>query len=389
MNIKKLAIYTLLFLFGAVSQVQAGNTDLTGWAWSSNIGWVSFNCSNHSCAVPYKVTVSTTTGSSVGTLSGYAWSPNIGWIKFGPGDATHPTPTVDMVTGAVTGDIRACAGTVNKDCNSADRTDGWDGWAKLSDNSSPYYPTNRADGSGGLTYVPADGTFVGKGWGGMNIGWFSFLTNITASRVCVGVCGPSGKAPTVTIVANPGLVVPGGESLLSWTTGNNPTSCTASGSWSGSPEKSGGEELVKVSNPPQTYTITCTNSYGTSPPASVTIGPSSSPSALQMWLAPASGINGSRQAAVRVKEGQDVNINWEATGVTLGACEGYIDSVAVPGVATKQQNAYLTISGLAKGKYEYSMTCQNASNLSPIDALAPGGATYLQITVGDSKIIEI
>ena len=87
-----------------------------------------------------------------GVFSGYAWSENIGWISFAPPPdyATYPgtgypnctingtcpvapnySAKIDFATGKVTGWARACAGTVNGDCNSPTRTDGWDGWILL------------------------------------------------------------------------------------------------------------------------------------------------------------------------------------------------------------------------------------------------------------------
>jgi len=66
---------------------------LSGWAWSENFGWISFNCKtggddpiNICCSQEpppefcsdYSVTVATSTGE----FDGYAWSGNIGWISF-------------------------------------------------------------------------------------------------------------------------------------------------------------------------------------------------------------------------------------------------------------------------------------------------------------------
>ena len=61
-----------------VSSDASGN--LSGWAWSENYGWISFNCSNdNSCdSSNYKVTVNQTTGD----FDGYAWSQNLGWTSF-------------------------------------------------------------------------------------------------------------------------------------------------------------------------------------------------------------------------------------------------------------------------------------------------------------------
>jgi len=61
-----------------VSSDVSGN--LSGWAWSERFGWISFNClSDNSCGSSnYKVTVNQTTGD----FNGYAWSQNLGWISF-------------------------------------------------------------------------------------------------------------------------------------------------------------------------------------------------------------------------------------------------------------------------------------------------------------------
>lgn len=61
-----------------VSSDASGN--LSGWAWSENYGWISFNClTDDSCDNSnYKVTVNQTTGD----FDGYAWSQNLGWISF-------------------------------------------------------------------------------------------------------------------------------------------------------------------------------------------------------------------------------------------------------------------------------------------------------------------
>ena len=109
---------------------------LSGYAWSSNIGWLSFNSSDGAT-----VSLSTTTtGCSVTSacLSGDAWSSNIGWVKFGglAGQSVNGITTSDAIvntqTGAVSGWARACAGTVPGDCStSVSRTDGWDGWIEL------------------------------------------------------------------------------------------------------------------------------------------------------------------------------------------------------------------------------------------------------------------
>jgi hypothetical protein len=76
---------------------------LTGHAWSSNIGWVSFN------GPGYQVQIDTD-----GDLSGHAWSSNLGWLQF-DGLSSFPAgggaAQVDFSTNAISGFARFCAAT--------------------------------------------------------------------------------------------------------------------------------------------------------------------------------------------------------------------------------------------------------------------------------------
>ena len=84
-----LIFLALVFFLAPIEKVEAGKEhNVFGYAWSSNIGWISFN----NCKNP--TDVSTCTGSNYGVsvdksnldVSGYAWSSNIGWISFNPND---------------------------------------------------------------------------------------------------------------------------------------------------------------------------------------------------------------------------------------------------------------------------------------------------------------
>jgi hypothetical protein len=61
--------------------VQVSDTELTGWMWGENTGWISLSCENTtSCAtVDYGVS-----NDACGNLAGYAWAENLGWINFSP-----------------------------------------------------------------------------------------------------------------------------------------------------------------------------------------------------------------------------------------------------------------------------------------------------------------
>lgn len=195
------------FLFIAKNnllEVQAAATDnVYGWAWSENIGWISFNCYNyygddinkledHCKDSNYGVSIDL---SGTGEFSGYAWSENIGWIQLDPegpypGDPQHG---VKLLIGdsscnigsqcPVYGWARALAGM------DADNNGGWDGWIKFrkdqSDSNQNYdYGVSiqwgqLGDGGGGDSNI---NEFLGWAWGSDVLGWISF--NCSNSEVC-------------------------------------------------------------------------------------------------------------------------------------------------------------------------------------------------------------
>ncbi|MFA6315668.1 MAG: carboxypeptidase-like regulatory domain-containing protein [Candidatus Paceibacterota bacterium] len=68
--------------FGSTQgNVHVTDTSLSGYGWSSELGWISLNCLNDSsCAtVNYSVT-----NDAEGNLSGYAYSESVGWLDFSP-----------------------------------------------------------------------------------------------------------------------------------------------------------------------------------------------------------------------------------------------------------------------------------------------------------------
>ncbi len=126
---------SLIFFGGAKEPVHAQTTGcpvttdakcLAGWAWSSNIGWISFSSANTGAGSGGAYDVSVVDAS--GNLGGYAWSPNVGWISFSPAvNSTCPLQTADdddicqarfsTSTGLVKGWARAIVGC---------QTDNWD-----------------------------------------------------------------------------------------------------------------------------------------------------------------------------------------------------------------------------------------------------------------------
>lgn len=211
------SLLTLAFLAMLIlpQVAEAGSSDnLSGWAWSSTIGWVSFNSTtgggaNHGVNV-----------SASGAMSGYAWSPNVGWISFNSSDLSGcPSgscqASFDKQTGAVSGWARALAGA-----GSSIQTGGWGGWIQLS--GSSYAVT--ASGCQWSGYAWGGGPSLDSGV----IGWLSFsgpgygvtgsgqacaggTKNLTASGVTPTTADP-GVAKTYTgTVTNSGPAATGGS----------------------------------------------------------------------------------------------------------------------------------------------------------------------------------
>jgi len=225
-----LVVLTILVIIGVVAlsggrfaaHAASPSGPLTGYAWSSNIGWVQF-----STGVANPVTAD-----SSGNLTGYAWSSNIGWVQFG-GLSSFPTngtaagnATVNFSTGAVNGWAKALSADGN----------GWDGWIELSGANHP------SPGSG-VTMDPSTGIFSGYAWGATNVGWLQFNPTLTVTQNvnCVGCANntPS-SALVVTLTANNQLsllgtnaVATGTAVTLNWTIQNASTtkSCTSTGQW--------------------------------------------------------------------------------------------------------------------------------------------------------------
>ncbi|HTK04319.1 MAG TPA: hypothetical protein VL500_01950 [Candidatus Eisenbacteria bacterium] len=170
------------FLFAPAAY--AGSADnVTGWAWSGSIGWISMNCTNNaSCGtVNFGVTIDDKPGfGDRGDLKGYAWSETLGWICFGL-TCSGTTPE----GGAPYAEYRA---------NFNGKTDQFWGWAQVLSMGSEGWISLNCDHDAGPddcassnSYVllnNANGNFTAGaandhwGWGvntsGVGTGWIDF-----------------------------------------------------------------------------------------------------------------------------------------------------------------------------------------------------------------------
>ena len=220
-------------LYAEATPPTTSDMPLIGYAWSSNVGWISFNCSDRSICgqSSYAVKVGRYSGdNTIGTLYGYAWSPSVGWIKFlgqdilstdGDGtkhwgfkdpsmimpDSTSITTSftkIALPTNATPGNIsgwaRACSGTQSGNCSSsASQTDGWDGWIQLVGN---YHLSPDQSGHGGVTIDPVTGNLSGYAWGGPVLGWINFSPNTGLGITPVRCPGCAGLSQSITLQCN-------------------------------------------------------------------------------------------------------------------------------------------------------------------------------------------
>ncbi len=244
-------VLSILVILGK-SVVASIIDNVSGWAWSSNIGWISFNDTNGgSGGGNYGVTADSGP-SLIKNLSGYAWSPNIGWISFNAGhtagcpgttDNTDCAPKMNLATGEVSGWARACAGTVSGDCVGVSRVDGWDGWISLR-GTSPNY--------GVMTTLISPYDWSGWAWGGEVVGWISFRgiagggggggSGGGGGGGTYGVTGPTAPALVVAINVSPNPGTINQPVICSAIVGNGVPPYTYS--WSGSDGLSGNTASV-------------------------------------------------------------------------------------------------------------------------------------------------
>ena len=253
-----LVVLVVLLLLRNTSVVAASSMPITGYVWSSNVGWISFSGSG------YGVFEDTTSR----VLSGYAWSSNVGWISFNASDATHPAPVADLITGQISGWIRACSAFADKNLCSGTldaNAGGWDGWISLSGTAT--------NGSAYGWVQDTSCAWSGYAWGSTPIGW------ISASGPTYGVSGntPSSctHACTATLSASPSTVNQGQSTTLTWSVSGGSlcaATCSGNGFNTGGAISGSAAASVPPTPPSTSYALTCTGgTYGPPPPANTTV----------------------------------------------------------------------------------------------------------------------
>ncbi len=198
--------------------------DVVGWGWGASteapnggVGWINFSCKSSSdeCSGPagnWGVTFNTTHDSNLGKLSGYAWSNNLGWLSFRPSDvsscfangSTDPTVAQIVNLDDPNGGLKIIGWGKFLSGND-DPSDGWDGCVSFTKTDNLYRTT--------VQYP--NGRLGGYAWGSEVVGWISFDCN-----GCNATAVISQTAPTLDLtVSDPTLVIGSGnyDEILKWT----------------------------------------------------------------------------------------------------------------------------------------------------------------------------
>lgn len=176
-----------------LKKVFASSADhnVSGWAWSENFGWISFNSSNCDAdgngqsdgapaGCPPSGTLIPNYGVKIdeisGDFSGFAWSPNIGWIDFapvGPPSAPNYSAKLDFNDKSVTGWAKILSlgddGWLKMETVSISEAGDFSGWAW------------NGDGSVGLGWLSFNGSDAGAG------GNYKVMTTADLSNINLGI----------------------------------------------------------------------------------------------------------------------------------------------------------------------------------------------------------
>jgi len=188
------AILLIGFIFiNSPSKIAMAGTgeNVYGWAWSENIGWLSFNNTSGGGTTSYGVNINPATG----LFSGYAWSENLaalsssnnGWISFAPVAPYPATPSYAACVDLPGITTEPCNGIGSYNVGGWVRAlaygGGWDGWIKLRGTTGLGSPYGVSIDTSVTPYQ-----FRGWAWGGDDtagaevVGWISF--NCSNQSVC-------------------------------------------------------------------------------------------------------------------------------------------------------------------------------------------------------------
>lgn len=398
----------IIFAGGFQTTSALASTDLNGWAWSSNIGWISFNASNSgSQGGNYRVSAVTTTQvPSVAALSGYAWSSNVGWIQFSSSatgcpasEASFDKPVAQNGTGADLpyGVTNICAPRVDI---STGKVSGWarvlsiaaddstSGWLHLSG-------TNHPTGLGGVTYNTSSGAFTGYAYEPSSVGWIDFAYTGLSPGVKICTTGTAGCPPVVVApTCSIGTITISGNDVLipiDLPTGSTYYSLNRDGV---EVDRSRSDDVIVDSGlalVPGTYTYQIVKTSGKTPcgnPVVFTVTdtpPPSTDSGLKLLIGSQSSSFNTADFAdttdmsaagksYRVVKGAMFRLQWNIspslTNAGYNSCSGSVLPSNGPSgnwgnMNSPQKYALLSTTNVSTGSYTFTLTCTGPGALPP------------------------
>lgn len=176
------------------------------------------------------------------------------------------------------------------------------------------------------------------------------------STVSVGTITESGgtgsvaNRPAVSFAASPTAIYTGDSSTLIWSVTNNPTSCTASGDWSGSKPNAGPQSTGALSTARQyNYTLQCSNSAGQSPRITVNVLVTNPPPGLPIVRMAANPIG-------PITPGSSTTLTWSTTNNPTSCTASGDWSGSKPGSGSASSGALNSVRD-----YTFTLTCSNGS----------------------------
>lgn len=255
---KKIIFFVILNSFFLILNSVALANNLNGYAWSSNIGWISFD--------------GTTVDDVTGDLRGYAWSEHIGWVKLNPVGPYPGFPEfssrIIFPNKVIKGWARACAGAANENCSGGTNANsgGWDGWIKFSDTN---YSVKELTDDESKCYLS------GYAWGSSVLGWIKFSSDYSQGRVSLNSCVEGGGEDEIqppppntepidcVFSAYPTRLIPPKKTTrLTWTCSNSDDYICAIAPTVGVVEPASGGSILATLSSTTNYRLRCENSAG-------------------------------------------------------------------------------------------------------------------------------
>lgn len=350
-------IFSFFFLTAPLLSFAGSSDNLSGWAWSETIGWISFNCTNSgTCgASDYGVNVSPN-----GDLSGFAWTETIGWISFNIGDTQNCLQApcqakLNKTQGTLGGWAKAIAADGN----------GWDGWIHLSG-------TNYGVTVSGCNYD-------GYAWGSDVIGWIHLKGSnygvVGTEKACTGASADikaNGSDNPITIPYNT-------SATITWISSNADSCSVSPTGWTGT----SGFQSTGSLTASQIYTLNCTGQGAASdsvtinvfiPPlsASCSVAPTEAKAGQTVvWSASASGGIGS------------YSLEWNGSPNPNPLDKKIGNPVYVSYTTLGTQSGSVTVTS---GDQTLNASCSNSVNIVP--GILSFTANPSKITFGQSSKLD-